>query len=97
MPSQFRMYAKVYMDKQERNEIIIKNLDQVKILAKQFKSQYPVIDYQEVICIGNLALVRAAVLYDYNKGRSFWAYARRIIINDVLKAIKKALPYGRAL
>ena len=71
-----------------RNLLIESNLRLVVSLAKKYASSSS-LDFDEMVCVGNAALVRAVDLYDFRRGIRFSTYAYQAIQTSIFGAYRK--------
>ncbi len=81
-----RQSASPHEDADEvRNRIVEANLRLVVSLAKDYGSSTPG-EIDELICIGNTALIRAVELFDFRRGLRFSTYAYQAVSRSMITA-----------
>ncbi len=71
-----------------RNRIVEANLRLVVALAKDYGSSTPG-EIDELICIGNAALIRAVELFDFRRGLRFSTYAYQAVSRSMITAFTR--------
>ncbi len=71
-----------------RNLIVESNLRLVVSLAKKYAA-FASDEFDEMVCVGNAAVVRAVDLFDYRRGVCFSTYAYHAIQHSIFAAFRK--------
>lgn len=77
---------------QEQEELVLQNTRLVNHLAK--KLNIAPSDYEDIISIGTIGLIKAAATYDKEKNVTFATYACRCIENEFKMYFRKAKKYA---
>jgi len=78
--SMFESYA-VSRDERERNEIVSRNLYIAEILAKKMSGRG--VEYDDLLQVASLALIRAVERFDVSKGLKFSTFATPSILGEL--------------
>lgn len=70
-----------------RNEIIYANINLVKYIIKKYNIEN--YDFEDLVSIGTIGLIKAVDTYDIEKQIQFPTYAARCINNEILMNIRK--------
>ncbi|MBE7020750.1 MAG: RNA polymerase sporulation sigma factor SigK [Ruminococcaceae bacterium] len=73
-------------DEEARNTLIERNLRLVAFVAKKYYQSGK--DYEDLISIGTIGLIKAINKFDENKGIRFATYAVRCIHNEILMCLR---------
>jgi len=85
----------VRISSKEQEELVIKNQKLVPHIAKRYiKSYY---DFDDLISVGKIGLVKAAVTFDKSKGNAFSTYAALCIRNEILMYLRTEKRQGNVV
>ena len=92
-PQEEEMYFKLYKDGDEdaKKVLIERNLRLVVHIAKKYVITGK--DFDDLISIGSIGLIKAVSTYDYEKGHKFATYAARCIQNEILMLLRSSKKY----
>lgn len=77
------------MTKDEINNLVIENTNICYDISWQYYRKYSnILDFDDIVGICNLGLVKAANTYDANKGYAFSTYAYKVIVNELLMYLR---------
>ena len=85
----------IRLSSKEQEELVTKNLGLVHHLVN--KLGVAPSDYDEIVSIGILGLVKAAVTFDKSKGSKFATYASNCINNEIFMYFRKANKYANVI
>ena len=71
-----------------RNILVEKNMRLVAHIAKKYNSSG--LDYDDMLSIGTIGLIKAVNTFDYEKGNRLATYASRCIDNEILMVIRNS-------
>lgn len=74
-------------DVEARNTLVEKNLRLVMSVASKYKNHNIGIEYEELVQMGMLGLIKAAELYDGNTGNRFSTYATWWIRQSIMRSL----------
>jgi len=90
LPDEERRYLELYKngDEDARNILIERNLRLVAHIVKKYNSFNS--DYDDLISIGTIGLIKAISAFDHLKGTKLATYASKCIENEILMYIRSA-------
>lgn len=81
--------------KPEQEELVLQNRGLSRHIAKKFNADYSI--YEDLVQIGNIGLIKAAITYDSTKNVKFASYASICIQNEILMYFRKGNGYSSIL
>lgn len=78
----------------EKEHLVLDNQKLVHYLVRNFGVTPNSSDYEDIVSIGTIGLVKAAITFDTAKNITFATYASRCINNEIFKHYKKANKYA---
>ena len=79
----------------DKEHLVLENLKFVYYLVNKLGVTPKSSEYEDIISIGTLGLVKAVITFDSSRGISFSTYASRCINNEILMHYRKANKYAR--
>ena len=77
------------MTKDEINNLVIENINLCYDISwKYYKKYNNILDFDDIVSICNLGLVKAANTYNSSKGYAFSTYAYKVIVNELLMYLR---------
>ena len=78
------------MNRQERDELILKHLPYVKQIAARIANKMPtnILEYEDLVSAGTIGLIKAVDGWDTAKNNTFKTFAYRLITNAIFDEIK---------
>lgn len=80
-------------DKVARNTLIERNLRLVAHIAKKYHSSEK--DFDDILSIGTIGLIKAVNTFDVDKGNKLVTYASKCIENEILMYLRSEKKHGR--
>lgn len=77
----------IRLNSKEQEELVLKNQKLVFHIAKKFFSSTT--NFDDIISVGKIGLLKAAATFEKSKGRAFSTYAGRCIQNEILMYFRK--------
>ena len=78
---------KMFLSSEKQKKLVLENLRLVYFLAKKIGS--PQGDYEDIVSIGTIGLIKAAATFDESKEIKFASYAARCINNEIFMHLRK--------
>lgn len=79
----------------DKEQLVLDNLKLVHYLVRKLGITQNSSDYEDIISIGTIGLIKAAITFDTLKNITFASYAARCINNEILMYYRKANKYKK--
>ncbi len=77
----------IRLSSKEKEDLVVKNQGLVRYIVNKLGANYS--DYDDLVSIGNIGLIKAAVSFDDSKGIRFATYATTCINNEIFMHFRK--------
>lgn len=78
----------------DKEHLVLQNLKLVYYLIKQMGIERNDSNYDDIVSIGKIGLIKAAITFDSSKKNTFSTYASRCINNEILMYFRKSKKYA---